>query len=106
MWLLPSVDQVVFLQVSQLSEAFATGLTFERSLPTVDAKMNLRDKKRKKKNQLRPSPKPSLHANDNIVIQKACRTNNKLKTHDFDSQNLPSGLTAVRRSCCTRCTRI
>lgn len=49
MWLLPSVDQVVFLQVSQLSEAFATGLTFERSLPTVDAKMNLRDKKRKKK---------------------------------------------------------
>lgn len=98
MWLLPSVDQVVFLQVSQLSEAFATGLTFERSLPTVDAKMNLRDKKRKKT--------PSLHANDNIVIQKACRTNNKLKTHDFDSQNLPSGLTAVRRSCCTRCTRI
>lgn len=48
MWLLPSVDQVVFLQVSQLSEAFATGLTFERSLPTVDAKMDLRDKKRKK----------------------------------------------------------
>lgn len=48
MWLLPSVDQVVFLQVSQLSETFATGLTFERSLPTVDAKMNLRDKKRKK----------------------------------------------------------
>lgn len=48
MWLLPSVDQVVFLQVSQLGEAFATGLTFERSLPTVDAKMNLRDKKRKK----------------------------------------------------------
>lgn len=48
MWLLPSVDQVVFLQVSQLSETFATGLTFERSLPTVDAKMNLCDKKRKK----------------------------------------------------------
>lgn len=67
MWLLPSVDQVVFLQVSQLGEAFATGLTFERSLPTVDAKMNLRDKKRKK-NQLRPSPKPSLHANYKIVI--------------------------------------
>lgn len=41
MWLLPSVDQVVFLQVSQLGEAFITSLTFERSLSTVDTKMNL-----------------------------------------------------------------
>ena len=42
MRLLPGVDQVVFLQMSQLSEAFVTGLTFEGSLPTVDTKVNLR----------------------------------------------------------------
>lgn len=41
MWLLPSVDQEVFLQVSQLSETFVTGLTFKGSLSTVDTKMNL-----------------------------------------------------------------
>lgn len=44
MWLLPSVDQEVFLQVSQLREAFVTGLTFEGSLSTVDTKMNLHDR--------------------------------------------------------------
>lgn len=43
MRLLPSVDQEVFLQVSQLGEAFVTGLTFKGSLSTVDTKMNLRD---------------------------------------------------------------
>lgn len=43
MWLLPGVDQEMFLQVSQLGEAFVTGLTFERSLSTVDTKMNLHD---------------------------------------------------------------
>lgn len=41
MWLLPSVDQEVLLQVSQLGEAFVAGLTFERSLSTVDTKMDL-----------------------------------------------------------------
>lgn len=41
MWLLPSVDQEVLLQVSQLGEAFVAGLAFERSLSTVDTKMNL-----------------------------------------------------------------
>lgn len=47
MWLLASVDQVMLLQVSQLGEAFVTGLTFERSFSTVDTKMNLyfRDKR-------------------------------------------------------------
>ncbi len=46
MWLLPSVDQEVLLQVSQLGEAFVTGLTFERSLSTVDTKMNLHDEEK------------------------------------------------------------
>lgn len=53
MRLLPSVDQVVFLQVSQLSEAFVTGLTFERSLSAVDTKMNLHDEEEERKNLLR-----------------------------------------------------
>lgn len=42
MWLLSSVNQVVFLQVSKLGETFATGLTFEGSFSTVHTKMNLR----------------------------------------------------------------
>lgn len=46
MWLLPSVDQKVLLQVSQLGEAFVTGLAFERSLSTVDTKVNLNGKKK------------------------------------------------------------
>lgn len=41
MRLLPGVDQVVLLQVSQLSEAFVTGLTLERSLTAVHSKVNL-----------------------------------------------------------------
>lgn len=49
MWLLPSVDQEVFLQVSQLGEAFVTGLTFEGSLSTVNTKMNLHDNEEGKK---------------------------------------------------------
>ena len=49
MWLLPSVDQEVLLQMSQLGEAFVTGLTFERSFSTVDTKMNLCDREEEKK---------------------------------------------------------
>lgn len=48
MWLFPSVDQEVLLQVSELGEAFVTGLTFERSLSTVDTKMNLQDREEEK----------------------------------------------------------
>lgn len=47
MWLLSSVNQVVFLQVSKLSEAFATGLAFEGSLSTVHTKMNLCQEEKK-----------------------------------------------------------
>ena len=43
MRLLPGVDQEVFLQVSQLREAFVAGLTLEGSLSAVDTKMNLDD---------------------------------------------------------------
>lgn len=43
MWLFPCVDQVVFLQVSQLGEAFVTGLTFEGSLSTVNTEMDLHE---------------------------------------------------------------
>lgn len=46
MRLLPSVDQEVLLQVSKLGEAFVTGLTFERSLTTVDTEMNLTEKRK------------------------------------------------------------
>lgn len=46
MWFLPSVDQEVLLQVSQLGEAFVAGLTFKRSLSTVDTKMNLQSRER------------------------------------------------------------
>lgn len=49
MWLLPSVDQVVFLQVSELREAFVTGLTLEGPLSTVHTKVNLCAKKNKEK---------------------------------------------------------
>lgn len=49
MWFLPSVDQEVLLQVSQLGEAFVTGLAFERSLSTVDTKMNLHSSERERK---------------------------------------------------------
>lgn len=45
MWLFPCVDKVVFLEVSQLSEAFVTGLTFEGSFSTVNTKMDLKKKK-------------------------------------------------------------
>lgn len=53
MWFLPSVDQEVLLQVSQLGEAFVTGLTFERSLSTVDTKMNLHSRDQERKSVLR-----------------------------------------------------
>lgn len=46
MRLLPSVDQEVLLQVSKLGKAFVTGLTFERSLTTVDTEVNLTEKRK------------------------------------------------------------
>lgn len=52
MWFLPSVDQEVLLQVSQLGEAFVTGLTFERSLSTVDTKMNLHSREQERQSML------------------------------------------------------
>lgn len=42
MRLLARVHQEVLLQVSQLGEALVAGLTLEGSLPTVDAKVDLR----------------------------------------------------------------
>lgn len=62
MWLLPSVDQEVLLQVSQLGEAFVTGLTFERSLSTVDTKMNLHGREEETKRLLRLVGKTDLHS--------------------------------------------
>lgn len=42
MWLLSCVDQVVFLQVGQLSEVLVAGLTPEWTLSTVYSQMDLR----------------------------------------------------------------
>ncbi len=53
MWLLPSVDQKVLLQVSQLGETFVTGLTFKRSFSTVDTKVNLHDREKNGERLLR-----------------------------------------------------
>jgi len=41
MWLLPRVDQVMFLEVGQLSEALFTQVALERSLATVHSEMDL-----------------------------------------------------------------
>lgn len=41
MWLFSSVDQIVFLQVSQLREAFITGLTLKWPLAAVDTQVHL-----------------------------------------------------------------
>ena len=42
MRLFTSVNQVVFLQVGKLGEAFVTGFTLEWSLSSVDPQMNLK----------------------------------------------------------------
>lgn len=42
MGLLSCMDQVVFLQVGQLSEALITCLTLKRALTTVDTQVHLR----------------------------------------------------------------
>lgn len=49
MWLLPRVDQVVLLEVGQLSEALFTQVTLERSLATVHSEMDLQSYKKKKR---------------------------------------------------------
>lgn len=41
MWLFSRVDQVVFLQVGELSEAFVASLTFERPFSTVHSEVDL-----------------------------------------------------------------
>lgn len=41
MRLFPRVDQVVFLQVSQLCEVLVTGLTLEGALATMHSQMDL-----------------------------------------------------------------
>lgn len=41
---LSCVDQIVFLQVGQLSETFIAGLTLKGSFPTMDAQVHLRIK--------------------------------------------------------------
>lgn len=41
MWLLASVHQVMFLEVSQLSETLFTHITLEWSLTTVHSQMDL-----------------------------------------------------------------
>ena len=40
---LPSVDEVMFLEVGELGESFTTSVAFERSLPGVNSQMNLND---------------------------------------------------------------
>lgn len=42
MRLFSRVDQVVFLQMSQLGEVLITGLTLERTLSTMHSQMDLR----------------------------------------------------------------
>ena len=46
MRLLPRVDQVMFLEVGQLSEAFFAEVTLERPLPTVHSEMDLESQQR------------------------------------------------------------
>lgn len=41
MWLFSRVDQVVFLQVGELSKAFVASLTFERPFSTVHSEVDL-----------------------------------------------------------------
>lgn len=41
MWFLPRVDQVMFLEVGQLSKALFAQVTLEGSLPTMDSEMDL-----------------------------------------------------------------
>lgn len=47
MWLLPCVDEVMFLKVGQLSEALFAEVTLERSLATVHSEMDLEMQKPK-----------------------------------------------------------
>lgn len=47
MGLFSCVDQVVFLQVSQLGEAFVAGLTFEGPLATVNTQVDLHTRRGK-----------------------------------------------------------
>lgn len=84
MRLLAGVHQVVLLQVSQLGEAFAAGLTLEGPFSAVDPKVNLRVEEEEEESLgFRPSETPAV----------SC------------SRASPSGWTAVQTSCCTRCTR-